>query len=59
MGLARVLVPKCFATRDPKEIAKLLAKVHEYGRRTASNRVSGVVATPPSASGAGGGIRRG
>jgi hypothetical protein len=25
MGLARVLVPKCFATRDAKEIAKLLA----------------------------------
>ena len=27
MGLARVLGPKCFATRDPKEIAKLLAMV--------------------------------
>lgn len=24
MGLARVLVPKCFATSDAKEIAKLL-----------------------------------
>jgi hypothetical protein len=24
MGLAWVLVPKCFATRDAKEIAKLL-----------------------------------
>ena len=47
-----------YATRDAKEIAKLLAKVHEYGRRTASNRVPGVVTTPPSASGAGGGIRR-
>ena len=48
-----------YTTRDAKEIAKLLAKVHEYGRRTASNRVSGVAATLPSASGAGGGIRRG
>jgi hypothetical protein len=25
MGLARVFVPKCFATRDAEEIAKLLA----------------------------------
>ena len=35
-----------------KEIAKLLAKVHEYGRMTASNRVPGVVATLTSVSGA-------
>ena len=48
-----------FTTRDAKEIAKLLAKVHEYGRMTASNRASGVVVTLPSASGADGGIRRG
>ena len=27
MGLVRVFVPKCFATRDAKEIAKLLAMV--------------------------------
>lgn len=27
MGLARVFVPKCFATRDAKEITKLLTIV--------------------------------